>query len=158
MDKDDPFGAEMRRSISTFAGEQTTPEELVALAEKEIAGQMLSIATAAGFQNVEQVLKCFDERLNEDAGDKFQARLNSGTPDAVKALAELVAKVQAHDEAVDHAEVVEAGGFVDHSEFVEASAKAMAARNSGQPDRALEQRIGATPDHVVEGRGAGEGL
>ena len=158
VDKDDPFGAELRRSLGDVSAGGTTPEQLVELAEKEIAGQMLSVARQAGFESVAQVLKCFDGRLDEAGGDEFRARLNSGTPDSVVAFGELVAKVQAHDEAVDHAEVEERGGFVDHGEFVEASEKAMSARSMGTPDRALELRIANTPDHIVEGRDAGEGL
>ena len=156
MDRDGLFSDDFQSMVPALTGDASmTPQKLVALADAETAAKMLSLATDAGFESVAQVLKCFDGRLDEAGGDEFRARLNAGTPDSIVAFAELVAKVQAHDEAVDHAEVEERGGFVDHGEFVEACEKATLASDSGEPDRALELRISNTPIDVIEGGGAG---
>ena len=151
------FSDDFESMIPALAGDASmTSEKLVALAEAETAGRMLSIATQAGFESVEQVLRCFDGRMDEAGGDEFRARLNSGIPDAVVAFGELLSKVQAHDAAVDHAEAAERGGFTDQNELLAACEKATTASESGQPDRALELRITATPTDIVEGD-AGDG-
>lgn len=149
----DPFSRELREQLGDLSAGGESPESLIALAEAEVNEQMLGIARQAGFESVEQVLKCFDGRLDEAAGDEFQARLNAGTPDSVAAFAELVKKVESHHEAVDHAEVEKAGGYTDHGEFLAANEEAMNARLSGMPDRALELKIANTPIDIIEGQG-----
>lgn len=156
MGVDEMFDSESNREREGNAAlGGLSAEELVRIGEAAIRERMEDIAKAAGLGSVNAVLAEFKDHLTDEDADAMNKRLNSGSEDAIAAFAGLIERIKGLDEADERDAVTERGGFVDHDSFVEACEKATAASDSGRPDRELEQRIGATPDHVIEGGGLG---
>ena len=147
------FSEDFELAVPALTGDASmTSETLIALAEADTAARMLSIAKAAGFETVAEVLDRFDDKMSDESFDEFNRRLNSGGEDAFAAFTGLVERVKASDAAAAQEGSI---GFGSHTEFVEASEKAADARASGLPDRELELRISATSDVVIAGRDPG---
>lgn len=128
------------------------PEQFINSAETETAEKMLGIARRTGFASVQQVLEHFDSRMDDAGFAGFDKRLNSATPDALVAFRELIDRIEAHGEAVEHENAESADGFSTFDEVREATDRAFPARSMGTPDHALELRISSTHDDVIQDR------
>lgn len=142
-----------RSTVNAFMqGQQST----AALAEAEQAGMRKSGVAIAGGNEQWDNLTAW-AKTNYDADERAD-------------LDERLAKAGRYKGAIkqmlsDHREAMGAGkaqplisgaspaasgaGFTDHHEFVEASDKAMTARQAGHPIVALEKKIAATDDSVI---------
>ena len=142
-----------KSAVNAFMqGQQST----AALAEAEQAGMRKSgVAIAGGNEQWENLTAW--AKSNYDADERADLDERLAKPNRYKgAIKQMLS---------DHREAMGAGkaqslvsgdspaasgaGFTDHEEFVAAAEKAMTARQSGQPIVALEKKIAATDDSVI---------